>query len=141
MTVLSDEQVIQFDHAILHASSTSSAGAIRWEIERATIAALVARGGVDVEALAAEATTLTAMWGQGTVQSGDPVKVADALRLALAQHAAQHEQELASMDACCQASRADWQAREAKWRELDQLCCNNGPVSRERELRRELGVE
>ena len=60
-------------------------------VERAVVAALAARGGVDVEELAAKATVTTSMYGNATLEYGDRAKVADALRLALATAEARHE--------------------------------------------------
>ena len=103
-------------------------------IERATIAALAARSGVDVEALAGNLYNATPPLGS-SVGSGDWWNwaydvIADAIRLALATAEARHAE------------------REAMWRELRELECGYlvsnlslHPSLRIDELRRALGLE
>ncbi len=129
MTVLSDEQLREICTDSLDDDVPFTYARA---VERAVVAALTARGGVDVEA-AVEAIHQCMDGSHDAFGTRDCSEcgagIADALRLAIAQQAAQYE------------------AREARWRELDAIyqratvAMLGSEVVRVAELRRELGVE
>lgn len=105
--------------------------------EANVLSALAARGGVDVEVVAHE-FMVTRGWAADADPAYATMTLADALRLALAQQAAQHEQELASMVEACEATRADYERRLAdtageRERELYArfVCLNNAHAALE----------
>ena len=139
--VLTDEQLQEaFGFTPVGGAASYQIPALR-NVESAVVAALAARGDVNVDRIAT-AAAIDCEYANRTTPT--PKIIADAIRLAIASTAAKYEAEIASLDESRVALVAEHEVREKLWRELWQLDGGNAWLTqgkRARSLRAELGLE